>query len=298
MLPTCTDGSTTPPRLRLDINQGNLDGLPDWSTGPKGDVDTVIGAVKAAGFAGIQYGDPAALRRAGLRYTAGSRINRAEEALPAAEVEAAKGADCLTVHVGWGIEDDAEAEALITAVLRASEATRLPIFIETHRATITQDIWRTVQWTKRFPELRFNGDFSHYYTGLELVYGDWAEKMAFMTPIFERTRFIHGRIGNPGCIQVDITAGTEPAGKEDRPYVGHFKEMWTRSFAGFLRAAKPGEFFCFTPELLVPSIYYARVQASPTGPREEGDRWQQALLYCELAKACWAEAQRQVAGAR
>ena len=37
--------------------------------------------------------------------------------------------------------------------------------IETHRATICQGMWRTVQFVKRFPELRFNGDFSHWYAG-------------------------------------------------------------------------------------------------------------------------------------
>jgi hypothetical protein len=73
------------------------------------------------------------------------------------------------------------------------------IVVETHRATITQDSWRTVQITKGFPEVRFNRNFSHYYCGQELAYGDWSSKLAFMEPIFERVGFIHGRIACPAA---------------------------------------------------------------------------------------------------
>lgn len=62
-----------------------------------------------------------------------------------------------------------EVAALVDAILAASSRHNLPIFLETHRATITQDIWRTVQITKRFPEVWFNGDFSHYHCGQEMV---------------------------------------------------------------------------------------------------------------------------------
>ena len=51
--------------------------------------------------------------------------------------------------------------------------------------------------TKRFPEIRFNADFSHYYCGQEMVYGDFEAKLDFMAPIFERVGFIHGRIAAP-----------------------------------------------------------------------------------------------------
>ena len=59
-----------------------------------------------------------------------------------------------------------------------------------------QDIWRTVQITKRFPEVRFNGDLSHYHTGQELVYDGLDMKIEFMAPIFDRIRFMHARIGS------------------------------------------------------------------------------------------------------
>src|SRR5262245_15579322 len=290
MIPNTNDGTTRPPRLRLDINGSNVFGLPIYSSIPKGDSRTVLEAVKAAGFEGIQTGSKAGVaREVGLRVTGSGRINTPEEAdLRAAEAKQL-GCDCYTVHVGWGIEDDDQADGLVESVLRASEKHQVPIYIETHRATITDDIWRTIRLIRKFPEIRFNGDFSHWYAGHELVYGDIEAKWQFMQPVFDRVRFIHGRIASPGCIQVDIGDGT------NQKYVDHFKEMWTRSFVGFLNSAKPGHYICFTPELLGPEAYYARMFKNAAGELvEEGDRWQQALVYAWLARECWDEAQRRM----
>jgi len=65
-----------------------------------------------------------------------------------------RGDSCITVHVGWSTGDDSEIDRLVGATLEASSRADLPIFIETHRATITQDRWCTVQIAKRFPEVR------------------------------------------------------------------------------------------------------------------------------------------------
>jgi hypothetical protein len=288
VIPNTNDGSNRPPRMRLDINGSNIMGLPKFSTVPRGDDRTVLSAVKAAGFEGIQTGSKiAAARELGMGVTGGGRINTPEEAELRAADAKKFGFDCFTVHLGWGIEDDDQVYALVEATLKASETHHVPIYIETHRATITDDIWRTVQLTKKFPEIRFNGDFSHWYTGHEMVYGDIEAKWRFMQPVFDRVRFIHGRIGNPGCMQVDIGDGN------NQTYVEHFKEMWTRSFVGFLKSAKPGDLIPFTPELLGPESYYARLFPNAAGEKvEESDRWEQALVYARIARECWADAER------
>jgi hypothetical protein len=288
MIPNTSDGSAHPPRLRVDINAANLFTLPPYNPFPRKDDRAAFEMAKAAGFEGVQTNSKAKLaRELGLRVTGSGRINSADEAETHAREGVALGCDCYTVHVGWGIEEDDEVHRLVEAVLAASQKHHIPIYIETHRATITQDLWRTVQLTKKFPEIRFNGDFSHYYTGQEMVYGDIRAKFQFMQPIFDRVRFIHGRIGNPGCMQVDIGDG------RDRPHVEHFKEMWTRSFQGFLKSARLGDYLCFTPELLGPDNWYARLVKNASGEMvEEGDRWEQARLYAHIARDCWAEAQR------
>jgi hypothetical protein len=287
MIPNTNDGSTRAPRLRIDINGSNVFGLPETSTPPRGADKQILEGVKAAGFEGIQTGSKwQVAKEVGLRVIGSGRIDKPADAETQLAEAARRGYDCYTVHVGYGLEDDDEAARLIEATMNASVKHKVPVYIETHRATVTQDIWRTVQLTRRFPEIRFNGDFSHYYTGQEMVYGDIEAKWAFMQPIFDRVRFIHGRIGNPGCMQVDIGATGEGLS-----YVDHFREMWTRGFVGFLRSAGPGDYVIFAPELLGSSNFYARLFTNAAGKLvEEGDRWQQALLYAKIAQQCFDEA--------
>jgi hypothetical protein len=289
MVANTNDGSNRAPYLRCDITGGNIFSLPPESSGPHGDERTVLQMVKNAGFHGVQGADRKLCAELGLGCTAGGRVDRPEQADPFAAQVLDGGYECATLHVGWGLEDDDLMFALVDAIISASIKRNIPLYIETHRATITQDIWRTVQIAKKFPEVRFNGDFSHWYTGLEMVYGGFENKIDFAAPVFERVRFIHGRIGNPGSMQVDIGDGT------GRTYVDHFKEMWIRSFAGFLRSAKPGDFFCFAPELLYSENFYARLIRDASGKYvEEVDRWQQAIVYMQIAKQCFDEARKRV----
>ena len=267
--------------LRCYFNWLAFDGLPEFPQGR-------LRAIRDGGYDGVQFIEPLSMalvdeaRALGLGVCGSGRVNAPEDAGRLAAEARSAGLECLTLHVGWGLEDDEEGARLIAAVLEASAKHGVPLYPETHRATLFQDMWRTVQFVRRFPELRFNGDFSHWYTGLEMVYGGFEKKLAFIEPVLQRVRFMHGRIGNPGCMQVDVGDGDVGA----HPYVGHFRELWTAAFAGFKRGTKAGESMCFTPELLAPGIYYARV----FGGREECDRWVQAQVLVRIARECWAGA--------
>jgi len=267
-------------KLRLYLNWLALDGLGPFPEGP-------VAAINSAGYEGIQFLDPldhealAKARSLTLGACACTRINLPAEADAIARDADAAGLECLTVHVGWGLESDSEGAALIESVLTASSKHKIPLYPETHRATLFQDLQRTVQFVARFPELRFNGDFSHWYSGSEMIYGGFENKLAYIQPVIDRVRFLHGRIANPGCIQVAI-AENDPA-----PYVAHFRTLWTKCFEAYLRDPAPAQpFITFTPELLAPQIYYARTFDG----QEESDRWQQSLLLARIARECFAEA--------
>jgi hypothetical protein len=283
-IPNINEGTGAPPRLRRELNLGTAWLLPDWSTGPPNESQAMHEAAAAAGYTAIQGGDITICQALGLGCSTFGTVRARGEIDGQAKLWADLGFDCSTLHIGTGLEDDAEADALIDEVLQAAVDHDIPMYVETHRATLTQDIWRTVRFVDRFPELRFNGDFSHWYTGLEMTYGDFDEKLAFLAPVFERVRYLHGRIGDPGCIQVDIGGGEHPS-------VVHFRQFWTAAMAGFVASAGPGDVLPFAPELLPAEIHYARtVPDGDGGRREEGDRWAQALLYCDIADQCFAAA--------
>ncbi len=175
----------------------------------------------------------------------------------------------------------------------------IPLYIETHRATITQDVWRTIQLTKRIPDIRINGDFSHFYTGEVLPYGDLNTKFNAMHPIFDRKCVsMHGRIGSTCCMQVmTLRDGVTPIpqGFGIHDFLAHYREMWTRAMLGFLRSAKTGDYLVLAPEILAPDIYYARQFPAPDGKlQEESDRYAQALVYAQIARECFTEARKRL----
>lgn len=267
--------------LRVYMNWLALEGLPELPAG-------ALRAIVDAGYEGVQFIRPLSpslvdeARKLGLGVCGSGRIDRPEDAYALAKEADESGLECLTLHVGSGLEDDDDAVHLIQAVLEASTKYDVPLYTETHRATIFQDLWRTVQFVRRFPQLRFNGDFSHWYTGAEMVYGDFQKKLEFIQPVLDRVRFLHGRIGNPGCIQVDIGDGDH----RTHPYVNHFRTLWTAAFLGWLQNEPDPESICFAVELLSPARYYGRTFHGV----EESDRWQQSLVVARIAKECFATA--------
>lgn len=289
------DGSKQPPRLKVYLNLGTLVDLPPHSIWPQLKGAEALACLKEMGFEGVQDGDPELCRRVGIGCAGSGRIDSLTDAETLARKLKSLGHEAATVHVGSGFENDAEMDALVYSILKASEQVDFPLYIETHRATITQDAWRTIQLAKRIPEVRFNGDFSHFYTGQELPYGDLEAKWRAMQPIFDRVRFMHGRIGNTSCMQVDIGDGDAnvPQAFGHQNFMAHFREMWTRAMAGFLASAKPGDYLVFAPEILSPHIYYGRKFLMPDGTlREESDRYAQALVYARIARECFEAAKK------
>jgi hypothetical protein len=285
-------------RLVRILNTWTLRELPAWSAAPlHADPDATVSAIRHAGYAGLQMevGDPLmeAGFRAGLLMHASGRVVDPARARELVAGHQEHGFSLSTIHLGTGFESQAEGFALTEAVLEASLACGYPVYVETHRATLTQDPRRTLDLAERYPELRFNGDFSHWYAGCEMRYGDWDRKLELLQPVFERTRYLHGRIADSGALQVPVT-------DLDAPNVRDFRQMWTRVMAGFLGRAGPDECLYFAPELLPGHfevdgrmVYpaYARQRTGADGRvQEESDRWQQGLLLAEIAERCFGDA--------
>src|SRR6218665_2898819 len=181
------DGSADAPKLRVYLN---LDTLLDlradslWTHADRLDPQARDALLARGGFDGVQRtddgpappparlppcGGPGGKRQTCLPHGGASRIDQPAQADAIVARHVARGDRCLTLHAGTGLEDDAQASRLVEALLTAADKHRFAVFLETHRATITQDLWRTVQLVRRFPELRLNGDFSHYYFFQEMT---------------------------------------------------------------------------------------------------------------------------------
>lgn len=285
--PTTNDGGAAQPRLLAGISFLTPAELPEWSAGPHGDRPTVYAAVKAAGYEAIQTLEPQAAIDAGLIPTGLARIfDDVDQMREVAVRWRDAGCDCTTVQLGTGFESDDEMARLTEAMLEIAETEGHPIYLETHRATMTQDIKRTLDLVERFPELRFNGDFGHWYIGHELTYGDMDMKFDKMRPVFERTRFMHLRVSSNAFGQ--LTA-SDPA---ETHHLDYYRRMWTASFEGFLKGAEPGDYFAVHPELLPARAFYPKMVPGPDGElREESDRWTESAFLLDVARDCFAAAE-------
>lgn len=270
--------------LRIHLNAGVLWNLPDVSRVPRTGGDIDWHAVRAAGYNGLQhyFPEPAAIA-AGLEMSGMARVLSTGDALRTARQHREWGFVCSTWHVGTGLESDTEMDALAAATLDAAAATGLPIYIETHRATMTQDIRRTLDLIERFPQLRFNADLSHWYTGHEMRYGDFEIKLAVLAPIFARTRFVHGRIGHSCTMQLALSEARKHPCWED------WRRMWAECLRG-MQAAHNGEPTVFAPELLPAVMTHAgqthRLNyAALNNGKELTDRWEESLELVALIRA-------------
>ena len=269
------------PKLRRDLSLVTAMTLPSWSAGP-GPGDDVIEAAAAAGYEGVQVFLPDQAARAASLGMVASAVSPARTA---ADIDAVVGmwdgggAESLTLHLGTGFETRDEGRALVEAALAAQSRSGVPLLIETHRATLTQDPARTLELVGEFPELRFTADLSHWYTGVEMVYGDFDAKVEALAPVFERCRMIHGRVSDPGCIQVAVRDDGEAP-----DYVKHFVRMWSE-----VMARTDAEELPFVVELLPARAHYARTVERDGRREEEVDRWEQAevlwRMACSLAVA-------------
>ncbi|MGI9169738.1 MAG: hypothetical protein ACR2FH_06100, partial [Caulobacteraceae bacterium] len=139
------DGAGGAPRLLAGISFLTPAELPTWSAGPRGDGAAILKAVKAAGYEAIQTLDPAAALAAGLIPTGLARIFDDVDQMRQTVVRwRDAGCDCTTVQLGTGLEGDDEMARLTEAMLEISISEAHPVYLETHRATLTQDIRRTL----------------------------------------------------------------------------------------------------------------------------------------------------------
>ena len=275
-------------RLRVGISYGNVCDLPPFSVGPHGSATDLHRAVADAGYEGLQGGDAELCARFDLKLLGSGLLERPDDADRLAKFWKARGAGLVTCIAGFGFESDEEIDAYAAAMIEAAASHKIAVLLETHRASITQDAWRTVQLARRFPELRFNLDLSHWFTGQEMPYGDLDTRLSFLAPVFARTSFLHGRIGDRCCMQVPIAE----AGPES---LLAFRQTWTQVMRSFLSsdhdedAAKAELWFC--PELLGTTYYYARQFRNAAGDLcEETDRWREAQALVEIAKDCFSRA--------
>lgn len=267
-------------KLRRDICLGTLEGLPAISPLHGLALAEQLALVRAYGYVGVTAWDRwDAIRDAGLVPCGMGRVLAPQDALPLARRHHDEGLDYTTLHVGTGFESDHAMALLAEAVLNAEAATGHPLHIETHRATMTQDIRRTVDLLAIFPQISITLDFSHWYTGQEMTYADsFPERLAWCDPVFARVQSIQLRMGTSGAIQCPLD-----------PRSAHFADhvaALDRCLAVRRASPAPPDVLPVAPELLPARIGEGEAvrPINYASAFETSDRFTEALALSVLAE--------------
>lgn len=173
-----------------------------------------------------------------------------------------------------------EALQLLSGLIEEANEVQFPLFIETHRGRITQDLLRTVDYVEQIPDLRLTIDLSHYVLAGEMTKPD-DQAEHYFNQLLKRTSSIHGRISNGEQIQVDIGP------KGEHPMLEKYIKWWTSGMSYWLEQANPGQIMPFVCEL--GPVPYAITRKNYTAPPQEeiSDRWQQGLRLKRIAEQTW-----------
>ena len=148
--------------------------------------------------------------------------------------------------------------------------------IETHRDRMTTDLRFTLQLMDAVPELRMNGDLSHFVVGQEFAWPVSDEDHALIRRVLERADMFHGRVASREQVQIPITW------EHHRPWLDLFLGWWEEGFRLWRGRSGRADELVFVCELGPP--WY-----SLTGPdgQELSDRWEEARVMQGLVREIW-----------
>jgi hypothetical protein len=268
------------PSLKLGHTRWSLIGLP--RDGAEWGLDEKMRRVKQAGFELIECwlddsnetAVSGAAAAAGLELALGAHPYTTADFTRAVAQAQKLEARYVVVQVGHAFLSDEETTSLLREGLRCAAGEGVPMFVETHRATVTESAYRTLRLVEALPEIRFTGDFSHW-----AVAGDMASVEALaprIGPVLDRVRTIQARVSNGEQVQVDVGDGK---GRPAQGYVG----IWAEAIRRWRVQAQPGEYFVCATELGPPPYSILDLQG-----RESSDRWEQSLVMRDLLRSAWA----------
>ncbi|HWK47102.1 MAG TPA: sugar phosphate isomerase/epimerase [Stellaceae bacterium] len=171
-------------------------------------------------------------------------------------------------------------EATVPVVRRwieMAEQEQVEIQFETHRNSVTNDMFAMLQLLDAVPEMVISADLSHYVVGREFDYPVSAAAQEHIARILRRAGSLQGRIASRQQIQV-------PFGfPQYRKWLDVFLAWWEQGFRDWRRRAPATARLNFLCEL-GPHEY------AMTGPDgyELSDRWDEALILRDHARAIWA----------
>ncbi len=112
---------------------------------------------------------------------------------------------CATIITGTGNESLEEALVIAGIITEVAGTEGFPLFLELHRASVTESIERTLAMVTAYPKLTFTADFSHWILSYRIDELSAEKRLALLSkiaPVIERCGYLQLRYASSNHIQL------------------------------------------------------------------------------------------------
>jgi len=171
-----------------------------------------------------------------------------------------------------------DAAPVVRQWMQEARAAGLPVLFETHRDSLLNDLYYTLQVLELVPEMRLCADLSHFVVDREMREPIGSRDQAFIDRILERADCFQGRVANREQVQIQIDF------PQHQEWVGIFRNWWKSGMQRWRDRNADDATLIFLCELGPPP--YAITDANR---HELSDRWEEALTIRRWVRDIWAD---------
>ena len=174
-----------------------------------------------------------------------------------------------------------DAEPIVRSWIKEAENAGIKILFETHRDSLLNDLFFTIQLMDLIPEMRLCADLSHIVVDRELRLPLNDRDNEYINRVINRSDCFQGRIANREQIQIQIDF------PQHAEWVEQFKYWWKMGLHDWHKRNSDNAELIFLCEL------GPRPYAITDGNQEElSDRWNEALIIRKWIQSFWNEIQK------
>ena len=190
-------------------------------------------------------------------------------------------ASCLNVISGVMPLKPSDAIPIVKNWIKEAEKADVKILFETHRDSLLNDLFFTIQLMDLIPEMRLCADLSHIVVDRELRLPLNDRDNEYINKVINRSDCFQGRVANREQIQIQIDF------PQHAEWVEQFKSWWKIGLNDWHMRNDDDAELIFLCEL------GPRPYAITDGNQEElSDRWNEALIIRKWIQSFWNEIQK------
>ncbi|MBT8099005.1 MAG: sugar phosphate isomerase/epimerase, partial [Gammaproteobacteria bacterium] len=167
---------------------------------------------------------------------------------------------------------------LVRRWMQEAAAAGLPVLFETHRDSLLNDLYYTLQVIDLIPDMRLCADLSHFVVDREMREPIGSRDQGYIDRILDRSDCFQGRVANREQVQIQIEF------PQHQEWVGIFRRWWKDGMRRWRQRNDDDATLIFLCELGPPP--YAITDGNR---RELSDRWEEALTIRHWVRDIWAE---------